>query len=111
MPAVLLPTQVEAARELQVAERLRFEGRPRLGRGEAYAAAIAVCRGGAIALDDRRARSRLQADYPQQPVLGTVDLIAAALERGHITTQLADALLDEMETLARFKVNIRPWHA
>lgn len=109
MPGVLMPASINDSRELELAETLRSGDPPRLGRGEAYAAALAVCRKGAVALDDRAARLKLRRNYPELRVLGTVDLVSHAVEQGSITIDVADAVLDEMEKLARFTVRTRPW--
>lgn len=74
-----------------------------LGVGECSAIAYAGIRGHAVALDDKVGRSRARTAFPQLPIVGTKDIVIAAIVGGAITLEEADALKVDWEQNHRFR--------
>ena len=83
----------------------------RLGIGESSAIAVAINRGYALAMDDRRAvldaRALAAAAGAALDVWGTQDLIVRLIRAGQISVEQADIILVSWRTQHRFHLPIR----
>jgi predicted nucleic acid-binding protein len=74
-----------------------------LGAGECSAIALAGTMGHALAIDDKRAKASAARAFPKMHVLGTKDIMVAAIKAGHLAVSDADAIKAEWESRYRFK--------
>ena len=83
----------------------------RLGSGECSAIAVAIRRGHALAIDDRRAareaRARAAAENITLNIYGTRDIIVRLIRAGHLSLEQADILLIQWRSQHRFELGIR----
>jgi predicted nucleic acid-binding protein len=75
--------------------RLYGEYAETLGAGEAAGLAISICRGWALATDDRAARRAARA--ADIPLTGSVGILIAAVRAGALTPPEANRLLQQMQ--------------
>ncbi len=75
-----------------------------LGIGECAALAVAVCRGLAIAVDDKAARKKAKALFGFEQFVGTADLVVAAIRGGLIDVLGADEMKRRWESELRFRM-------
>lgn len=78
----------------------------RLGVGESSAIAYAVALGAAVALDDRQAIAVAQRLAPSLSVIGTTDLVIAAIRARAIGVAEADKLKADWAKYHRFTIKI-----
>ncbi len=101
---VLAVVAVDRPEELETFARLGVGSR--LGRGERSAIAVAVHRGYALAIDDRRARRDALAFAAGLRVVSTQDLVVGMIRAGVFDVVAADALKAEWESRHRFRLRI-----
>lgn len=99
---LLEATDVTGLCELSAFAQL-LEGRV-LGVGECSAIALAGCRQLALALDDKRARARARATFPEVSILGTQEVMLRAIACGAITVEEADSIKVNWEINHRFRL-------
>ena len=75
-----------------------------LGLGECSAIAVAVRRGLALAIDDRRAIKKISSLGHAVTVLTTVDLMVLLIQQGILTVEDADAIKVDWEINHRFRL-------
>lgn len=68
----------------------------RLDAGESATLAAAAEHGWSVAVDDRAARRLVEQELGRERLTGTVGILVAAVEQGHLTKKEADALLRKM---------------
>ncbi len=89
----------------------RLQETKRLGVGEASAIAVALRRGYALAIDDRRAildaLALAEAEGVALTILRTQDIIVRLVRAGQLTVEQADLLLVLWRSQHRFHLNIR----
>lgn len=73
-----------------------------LGAGETASIAVALLRGVPLAIDDRLARKKVAARYPQIQLIDTVGLVVEAIKSQLLTVTEADAIKSEWEQNHRF---------
>lgn len=78
----------------------------RLGRGECSAIAVALHRGFALAMDDRRARRDARALSGALRLVSTQDLVVTMIRAGVLDVVAADALKTEWALRHRFRLTI-----
>lgn len=74
-----------------------------LGVGECSAIAYAGIRAYAVALDDKQGRSRARTAFPNLPIVGTKEIMVAAISNATVTLQEADAIKADWELNHRFR--------
>jgi predicted nucleic acid-binding protein len=79
----------------------------RLGEGESSAIAVAFVRRLALAIDDKAAIRQARALDASLRILGTQDLMVAALRAGIISLPEADAILEDWRRQHRFALRIK----
>jgi len=83
----------------------------RLGIGESSAIAVAIKRGYALAMDDRRAvrdaKELAAAEGAALEVLGTQDIVVRLIRAGQLSVEQADVHLVSWRTQHRFHLRIR----
>ena len=77
-----------------------------LGVGECAALAVAVWRRLPIAIDDKAARNKARAMFGFERLLGTADLVVAAIQSGLVDVVAADEMKLRGGTELRFHLNI-----
>jgi predicted nucleic acid-binding protein len=95
--------------EIELFAALQSDGR--LGSGECSAIAVALRRGYALAIDDRRAtreaRARAFAENKTLEVYGTRDIVVRLIQADHLSIEQADILLIEWRSQHRFELGIK----
>lgn len=73
-----------------------------LGDGEAATLALAFCRHGVPATDDKKARNLWSSKVPDRPIVGTPELLKAWFERMNLEPALLRIALTDVENLASY---------
>jgi predicted nucleic acid-binding protein len=106
--AQITEQRIDDPAELELFLRLAAKGR--LGAGERAAIAVALTRGGALAIDDSRAirRALEEAGFAGTPltILRTQDIVVQIIRDGALTIEAADAIRDDWANNHRFKLKI-----
>jgi predicted nucleic acid-binding protein len=102
-----LVQEIAADRPEELALFGRLTETHRLGEGEASAIAVAFVRRLALAIDDKAAIRQARALDPSLRILGTQDLMVAALRAGIVSLAEADTILEDWRRLHRFALKIK----
>ena len=94
----------ETVEELTLFSRLHASGR--LGAGECSAIAVAVRRGHALAIDDKRATAEARRQRPELRVLTTQSLVVQMIHESCLDVTAADELLKQWRELHSFVLKI-----
>jgi hypothetical protein len=95
-------TQVALTSEDELEAFAQLTDSGRFGVGECSAIACVVCRGHALAIDDRRATTQAHQASNDLEVVRTEDLVVAMISEGLLTVDEADQMKDDWSQNHRF---------